>query len=727
MTPASLITGLLTGFVGLVTALSLAALIFSGDLTAYLPQGIRMALISAVVPGTIIALTSSCRRIAVIPHAGSSAVLAVVAALVIERMPPSASPDAVFLSVTATILIATLLTAVLWVGLGYFRVGSLIRFLPFSVIGGFLAGTGWMLVLGGLRVLTRSPLDSPASLAAMVQPDPFWRWLPGVCIGLALYLASRHRRHAAAVPAVILLSTAGFYIAALAAGHSTDDLLREGWLLGPLDDAPTTAWNPLFGVDWGQIHLPAIAANLANLATVPVISSVALLLTMSALELWNRKDLDVNRELRISGVANLVGGASGGMVAFYSPSLSGMAAGLGGTGRSVGLLAAAVCALGFWAGPELLGYLPRPLLGGILCYLGIVFLYEWLVKAWGRFPRAEYAIIPLILFFVATSGFLTGMIAGLLAAVALFVVNYSRVDVVRYALPGCDRRSTVERPPEQEQVLKSEGGMTHILALQGYLFFGTTRTLLGCIRMRISASDKKPLAFLVLDFKHVTGLDSSATLSFVKLMQIAEQEGFRLAFSNLRPEMERRLRSGGVRHSDTGLLGFFPDLDHALEWCEDQILVLSPPPPTGTRGILQQITARMPSADAGDEFLDFLEKIEVPAGYTLVRQGDPSDEIFFVEDGEVSIYLETRGGERVRVRRTEAGTVVGEIGFYLKEQRSASAVTDGPATLYRLSVEALERMEAGHPEVALEFHRFMAALSSQRLLSNTRTFEALAD
>ena len=61
------------------------------------------------------------------------------------------APD-VFLTVVASTLVVTLLCGVLFWVLGRFRLGNLVRYVPYPVVGGFLAGTGWLLLKGGLYV-----------------------------------------------------------------------------------------------------------------------------------------------------------------------------------------------------------------------------------------------------------------------------------------------------------------------------------------------------------------------------------------------------------------------------------------------------------------------------------------------------------------------------------------------------------------------------------------------
>ncbi len=61
-------------------------------------------------------------------------------------VPTSSSP-----SIAAT-LVVTVLCGVVFALLGRFRLGNLVRFVPYPVVGGFLAGTGWLLFKGGIFV-----------------------------------------------------------------------------------------------------------------------------------------------------------------------------------------------------------------------------------------------------------------------------------------------------------------------------------------------------------------------------------------------------------------------------------------------------------------------------------------------------------------------------------------------------------------------------------------------
>jgi SulP family sulfate permease len=56
-------------------------------------------------------------------------------------------------------------------------------------------------------------------------------------------------------------------------------------------------------------------------------------------------------------------------------------------------------------GPAPLAYVPSALIGGLLLFIGISFLYEWVVEGRARLPRSEYAVVLLIVVTVASQGY----------------------------------------------------------------------------------------------------------------------------------------------------------------------------------------------------------------------------------------------------------------------------------------------------------------------------------
>jgi SulP family sulfate permease len=124
---------------------------------------------------------------------------------------------------------------------------------------------------------------------------------------------------------------------------------------------------------------------------------------------------------------------------------------------------------------------------------------------------------------------------------------------------------------------------------------------------------------------------------------------------------------------------------------------------------------------------NYLERQEVGKNHYLMLQGDPSDDLFFIESGRVRVVVELDNGRLMRVRTMEAGTVVGEIGLYLGQPRLASVVTEEPCVILRLSASALERMQKENPRLASAFHEFMVRVLAERITQQNRTLRALVE
>ena len=201
------------------------------------------------------------------------------------------------------------------------------------------------------------------------------------------------------------------------------------------------------------------------------------------------------------------------------------------------------------------------------------------------------------------------------------------------------------------------------------------------------------------------------------MKQLAEAQGFTLVLAHLPPGVRRRLERIETSLSAEGLpaLRIFEELDLAMEWCEEEILA----------------AAGITAAEAPPSLPSLLEaafpSARVDEGQALIRQGDPPDALFFVESGQVNVMLEKPNSPPLRLRRMGAGTVVGEVGMYMRCQRTASVIAETPTVAYRLSTDALHRMEQADPETAAAFHQYMARMLADRLAETDRTLEALMD
>ena len=707
-----------------VMSVSFVALIFVNPITGLVGEGTSLMLLMAAILGIFMAIFSSYAGMIAIPQDRVAPIVALMATIVIGQM-HGASPAAIGVTVLAAIATCTLIVGLILFLLGTYKLGNIVRFAPYPVIGGFLAGSGWLLLTGSFRVVSGEAF-SFLRLRESLASGSLVEWIPCAAFGIIAYLGVRFSRHYMTLPVLVLASGMAFYAIVGFNHHALENARQRGWILSVPPNAGVSqilTFPSLVHANWGVVfnQYPLLIALLLT-------SVVSILLNTSALELEADEDIDLNRELRAAGMANVVGGFAGGMIGFQSLSLSSLALGMGVRSRLVGLISAGACLLLLGFGTEALGYIPKFILGGILFYTGLAFLTEWIFDAYFRLIREDYFLVVFILAIVALWGYPQGVGAGIIVAAVLFVLKYSAVNVISSTLSGDSHHSTVDRSPVEARLLNDRGGQIHIVRLKGFIFFGSADSLLNTIRERQADPGLPPLAYVILDFQQVSGLDTSGLVSIQKLMRLAQKTRFIILAASVPAEIQNSFRNAGLLDEGPGQLRIFRDRDFSIEWCENEILKREIAEKRAeTRNLPQILNDFHPWETDTSVLLHYLERQEVGKNHYLLLQGDPSDDLFFIESGRVRVVVELDNGRLMRVRTMEAGTVVGEIGLYLGQPRLASVVTEEPCVVFRLSADALLRMQKENPALASAFHEFMVRVLAERVTQQNRTLRALVE
>jgi len=730
----SLAGGLVTGIIAITYATAFNALIFPSELAAFLPIVVTWTLLGAALQAILTAWFSSLPCTISSTQDVSAVVLSLTAMSIVAAMPASATGQEKFITIAAAVALSTILTGLVFLLLGQLRLGDLVRYLPYPVIGGFLAGSGLLLVLGGISVMTGLNVGLP-QLPGLFHPGLLYRWLPGMLYGALLMALMLRVRHFLVLPGALLGGIVVFYLVLWAAGISIPQARAQGLLLATSAGGGNTfqplGWpggpNSLAYVDW-----PALAGQAGSLVVVTLVILITLLLNATGIELDNSLSLDFNRELKASGIANLLSGALGCMPGAHGLGNTSLVYKMGGRSRLAAFVLAALCLFAMIFGDALVSYFPTPVLGGLLMLLGYDFLVNWVYRTWFRLPRLDYATILAIALVMVAAGVLQGVALGLALAIVLFVIEYSRTRIVRHTLTGRSYHSKVSRPRIYRQMLRQKGDWTYILELQGYLFFGTANKLLDLANQRIQQANVPRLRFIVLDFRLVTDIDSSAVLSFSRLLQLARQHQVGLVFTGLASALRQRLERDLFRGQDPAAWRLFPDLDHGLEWCEDQVIQAFEGfgglrPGAQPQTLLAELQKSLPPAVSPERLVGYFERLEVPAGECFIQQGAPSTGLYFIESGLATVQLEPGpGGQgQMRLRTLQPGTVVGEIGLYLGGETTASVYANQDTVLFHLSLARLEEMEAGDPVLAAAFHKLIARTLGERLLDTTESLQAM--
>ncbi|SAK54531.1 sulfate transporter membrane protein [Caballeronia arationis] len=708
-----LAAGTLSTLVMLCYAMSLGTMIFSADLARYAELGVPTALVSCVVTALVIALTSSMRMNIGGPDSNATAFLVGVAAGVASSVRANGgSPTAILLTVLISIALCSIVTGIILFSIGSSKRSRSLQFLPYPVMGGFLAGTGYLLLTGAFRVLTG---HAPSWQAVPLLIHLHWlAWVPALVVGALATILHRVWKHAAVLPATLGFGILLFYVLLHVAGIRIDDARDMGLLLQHV---------PMHALQLPELHLPrslaqgevdwhAIGAHLPETLVVTSVSAITILMNSTAIGAATGQDVDLNREMRAAGLANIASGMLGGMVGYQSYNRSMLNARAGATSRVAGVFAALACLLVLAVSPDLVALFPVPVLVGLQIFMGLRLLMDWLVGAWGKLDWNEYLLVPLILGVIAVYGVVAGVVAGVLAACVTFALLYGRVSCVRMEFDGSTRTSNVERTIEQAERLKEHGSQVCGTCLQGFLFFGTANSILHRVRERLGRNAPMPVRYVVLDFGATNGVDASVSVSFMKLKQVCEARGVLLVLTGL-PARSRQL----LARTGTLSLGIheFDTLDAGLEWIEERQLDTDAGKHHTDEADFHATLAHHFTPLALERLMACLEMREIGAGELLFRHGEPGDAIFLVERGHVRVSLTLADGRAVRLRSFGPGTIVGEMAVYSQRPRSADVIADEPARLWRLSLAALQQLERDEPLTAQQWHRFVVKVMASRL------------
>lgn len=730
VTPASIFshifTSIIVWLVAVILATSFSALIFQGRLEEYYVAGLGVTLLSTMIVSFMVSVFGSNNATIAHTQSTTAAILATIVAGIVASAPAAMPNDMLFYTVILLISLTSILTGLFFVILGVLHAGNLIRYIPYPVVGGFLAGSGWLLIQGSLNMMVdiQPSLDT---LFILLDADILSRWFPGLVIGLILLVLTRRTHNEFVLPAVIVSAVIIFYAAIFSSSTSIADVTQKGWLINVTTD--TTLWQlPDYSII-SQIDGLSIFMNAGGMAVVVIISSLHLLLNASAVEIIVDSELDFNRELTITGAGNaLVGILGGGIISFPSVTLTTLVHRSGGYGRLVGILLSVFVGLTIAFGVDVITLLPRVILGGLLMYLGFNFLTEWLYDAWFKLPLKDYLILFGIFVVIGTVGFLEGVAVGIFATIVVFVVEYSRISIVKQEFSGSVFRSNIERSYDETKLLQELGQYIWVLRLQGFIFFGTSNQFYQNIKARVLDIEKEALLYVIVDFRLVHGIDVSTVVDFAKLRQLAQLHGIQMLFTNVSPDIQEILVECGFGPLDSDVSSTFEDLDHAMEWCENELLSKAEIPDSKHITVKEQIESRpiIRMLDFGTLF-QYFEQVEINIGEYIVHQNEESDELYFIESGRVDIQLETEHGKTLRLRSMRAGTVVGEVGFYLDQPRTASIIVAEAGIFYKLTRDALYKMSEDHPAAASSFHSFIAAVVAERLSATNHIVEVMMD
>ncbi|MEO8847802.1 MAG: SulP family inorganic anion transporter, partial [Casimicrobiaceae bacterium] len=295
------LAGLLASVALIANIISFGALMFPGGLSAGIPIAIWAMLIGSAIGGVWIALSTSLPPIATGIDSPTGAVLVLLSAaagsaVIAAGGSAQSAVQAVMLIFTA----ATFLSGALLFGLGALRWGTYFRFVPYFVVGGFLAATGWFLLVGGVRMVLGHAM-SLRNLGAAFTIASTVKLAAAVGVLMALLAVRRWIKSPLGMPAAILLM---WLVGTLTLRALDLSAPNHGWYLPSL--GRLTTWSPWEAARSTHLTWSSMLALVPEMLAVAIVALVSLVTKASSLEVSRQTSGNLDREFRAHGIANLV-------------------------------------------------------------------------------------------------------------------------------------------------------------------------------------------------------------------------------------------------------------------------------------------------------------------------------------------------------------------------------------------------------------------------------------
>ncbi|HEU5464792.1 MAG TPA: SulP family inorganic anion transporter [Candidatus Binatia bacterium] len=465
-----IVAGLVAAVVLIANIVSFGALMFPGDLSGGMSTAIWAMLIGSSISGVWIALRTSIPPISTGIDSPTGTVLVLLSAAAGGRiLALGGSPEIAIQHVMLIFTAATVLLGVVLYAIGACRWGSYFRFVPYPVIGGFLAATGWFLIAGGLRMTLGRPLSFTVTDLGWNSGD-LAKLGAAIAVLLMLLLVRQCFKSAFAMPVSLLimwlLSTLFLRSCGLAGSE-------HGWHFPSLGEL--TRWSPFAAVPMSFLSWSMMPRLFPELLAVTMVALISLVTKVSSLEVARQISGDLDCEFRAHGIGSLAAAPLGRLISSLQTGTSRLLEQAGGATRLSGVVSAVTLGAVALASFDLPGLIPVAIVAGLVFNLGYTFIVDALWRPCVQRAWLDLLLALAIMIVCVRYGYLTGVLAGLLCACVMFAISYARIGVVRRHLTRAQFAGHVDRAPDAAAYLRDNGQAIQIYWLSGYIFLDFRR------------------------------------------------------------------------------------------------------------------------------------------------------------------------------------------------------------------------------------------------------------
>lgn len=536
--------------------------LMAGLTVAIIALPLAMALGIASVPGSLAAQLQSEHAWLSPPAMGLYT--AIVAGALISALGGSrvqvGGPTAAFIPIVYGIAsvhgytglaVATLMAGVILILMGVFRLGAVIKFIPYPVTTGFTAGIATTIVASqlkdflGLRLVgpDGAPVGVPAEFVPKLQvfaqfaETTDWRTVAVGGGSLAVLIALRRviPKVPGAIVAVVLSSLA---VAALGWGADAGGTVETiGSRFGGIPHSLPAPRVP--ALSWGLMRELFPAAT-----TIAVLAAIESLLSAVVADGMTGYRHKSDCELVAQGAANI-----GSSLFFGLPATGAIARTVaniksGGTTPVAGLLHAAILLVFMLALANLARLIPLASLASVLM------LVAWNISEIGHFrailraPRSDVIVLLTTFGLTVLTDLTVAVAVGMVLASMLFMKRMAEVsgvdDIGSGLANGADRAEEAELAGEERLHHEIPPGV-EVYEINGPFFFGVADRL----KDTLGQFERAPRVF-ILRLRNVPAIDATGMHALEEFHAKCRRSGTRLVLSGLRPQPLRALRQSGL-------------------------------------------------------------------------------------------------------------------------------------------------------------------------------------
>lgn len=492
---------------------------------------------------------------------------AIVAGFVISFLGGStvqiAGPTAAFATIVAGIVAsegmsglatATILAGVLLVLMGIFKLGSLIKFIPFTITTGFTSGIALTIVLGQLKDFIGS--SYPAGMETIETMDKVKALIAGIdTFNVHALIVGLVSLAVLIIMPKISEKIPGSLVAVLVGIAMVKFLPLNVDTIGDL----YTISSSLPKLALPDFSIGAIKTALPNAFTIAVLAAIESLLSCVVADGMTGTKHRSNTELVAQGAGNVASALFGGIPATGAIARTAANIKNGGKTPIAGMIHAVVLLLVLLVLMPYAGLIPMPTIAAILLMVAYN-MSHWrtFVNVIKTAPKND--IIVLLVTFVLTVVFdlVIAIEVGMLLACVLFIKRMSEETNV---VPWKYKEQLVDEDSDiVKQKLMDVPKNIRVYEISGPLFFGAADQI-----ERIEL--KSYTEYLIIRMRSVPAMDSTAMNSMTSLKQRCDKKGITMILSHVNEQPMKAMKKSGL-YKNIGADNFKEDISTAISHAE---------------------------------------------------------------------------------------------------------------------------------------------------------------